>query len=268
MPGLLGTRSLARRGRRASRRRRPVAAPGQAERRSVVMAVRPRRAHALALHSDRRRMSCCNGRRRLNSGRRLRRRITARHGPDQVTRVGKADQNGPSRPASGPGVRVARLPSGRRPSTRGGHGNPGGGGVDPVRAADGAVTLMERLWPALEQIDTSSGMLGTAVNKAIDELIPLLIAAPADQKLRAKWLERLYQAVLDDGVQYLWQVEARWGRSPIILHCGTTTSTSSCRCCDEFGLTAGLVAMSSARTFACRHCWRRGDMRTSWRSWR
>ncbi len=83
--------------------------------------------------------------------------------------------------------------------------------VDPVRAADGAVTLMERLWPALEQIDTSSGMLGTAVNKAIDELIPFLIAAPADQKLRAKWLERLYQAVLDDGVQYLWQVEARWG---------------------------------------------------------
>ena len=83
--------------------------------------------------------------------------------------------------------------------------------VDPVRAADGAVTLMERLWPALEQIDTSSGMLGSAVNKAIDELIPLLIAAPVDQKLRAKWLERLYQAVLDDGVQYLWQIEARWG---------------------------------------------------------
>ena len=38
---------------------------------------------------------------------------------------------------------------------------------DPVLAAEGAVTLLERLSPALEQIDSSSGATGTAVNEAI-----------------------------------------------------------------------------------------------------
>jgi hypothetical protein len=82
---------------------------------------------------------------------------------------------------------------------------------DRVLAADGVVALMERLWPALEHIDTSSGALGNAVNRALDELIPLLIAAPADVARRAAWLERLFQAVMDDGVQYLVPVEDRWG---------------------------------------------------------
>ncbi|MBK4717628.1 hypothetical protein JJL56_01980 [Azospirillum sp. YIM DDC1] len=75
--------------------------------------------------------------------------------------------------------------------------------IDPLTAGEGALALMERLWPAFEQIDTSTGALGSAVHKALDEVIPILIAAPADPKTRAKWLERLYQAVLDDGVQYL-----------------------------------------------------------------
>ena len=34
---------------------------------------------------------------------------------------------------------------------------------DPVLAADGAVTLFERLSPALEHVDSSSGAIGTAV---------------------------------------------------------------------------------------------------------
>jgi hypothetical protein len=37
---------------------------------------------------------------------------------------------------------------------------------DPVLAADGAVSLLERLSPALERIDSSSGASGTAVNHA------------------------------------------------------------------------------------------------------
>jgi hypothetical protein len=32
--------------------------------------------------------------------------------------------------------------------------------ADPVAAGDGCVALMERLWPALQHIDTSSGALG------------------------------------------------------------------------------------------------------------
>jgi len=82
---------------------------------------------------------------------------------------------------------------------------------DPVLAAEGCVSLMERLWPALEGIDTSSGALGGAVHRTLDELIPVLISAPADVLTRSAWLERLFQAVMDDGVQYLSPVEDRWG---------------------------------------------------------
>ncbi len=82
---------------------------------------------------------------------------------------------------------------------------------DPVQAAEGCVSLMERLWPALEGIDTSSGALGGAVHRTLDELIPVLISAPADVPTRSAWLERLFQAVMDDGVQYLSPVEDRWG---------------------------------------------------------
>jgi hypothetical protein len=82
---------------------------------------------------------------------------------------------------------------------------------DPVAAADGCVALMVRLWPALQHIDTSSGALGTAVHSTLEELIPLLIAAPANRDTRAKWLERLFDAVQEDGVEYLDPVSERWG---------------------------------------------------------
>ncbi len=82
---------------------------------------------------------------------------------------------------------------------------------EPVVAADGGVRLMEKLWPALEHVDSSSGALGSAVNKALDDLIPLIIKAPADPKTRDKWLERLWQAMEDDGVDYLGPVGDRWG---------------------------------------------------------
>ena len=181
-------------------------------------------------------------------------------------RSGRTATNGLSRPASGPRVRVTGS-SGCRRLHEAGTEIQAVARVDPARAADGAVTLMERLWPALEQIDTSSGMLGTAVNKAIDELIPFLIAAPADQKLRAKWLERLYRRSSMTACHSL-AGRGALGRDRVRPALRTTTSTNSCRCCDEFGLTTGRAAMSSARTFACRHCWRRGAIRTSWKSWR
>jgi hypothetical protein len=82
---------------------------------------------------------------------------------------------------------------------------------DPVLGAEGAVRLMEKLWPALEHIDTSSGALGSAVNKALDALIPIIVEAPADETIRNKWLDRLWQAMEDDGVDYLGPVGDRWG---------------------------------------------------------
>jgi len=82
---------------------------------------------------------------------------------------------------------------------------------DPVLAGEGCIALMERLWPALQGIDSSSGALGRAVNRTLDSLIPMLITAPAELDIRTKWLERLYEAVCNDGVQYLTPVEERWG---------------------------------------------------------
>ncbi len=82
---------------------------------------------------------------------------------------------------------------------------------DPVLGAEGAVRLMEKLWPALEHVDSSSGVLGNAVNKALDALIPIIIRAPADDKTRSQWLDRLWQAMADDGVDYLSPVGDKWG---------------------------------------------------------
>ena len=83
--------------------------------------------------------------------------------------------------------------------------------ADPVLAAEGAVALMGRLWPALQDIDTSSGALGNAVNGTLVRLIPVLVSAPADRTTRTKWLERVFEAMQADGVQYLSPVEDRWG---------------------------------------------------------
>lgn len=82
---------------------------------------------------------------------------------------------------------------------------------DPLLAGEGVVSLMERLWPALEGIDSSSGALGRAVNRTLEELIPILIAAPADVATRSTWLDRLFEAVMEDGVDYLAPVKDRWG---------------------------------------------------------
>jgi hypothetical protein len=82
---------------------------------------------------------------------------------------------------------------------------------DPVLGAEGSVRLIEKLWPALEHVDSSSGALGSAVNKTLDALIPIIVEAPADGKTRNKWLDRLWQAMADDGVDYLSPVGDRWG---------------------------------------------------------
>ena len=82
---------------------------------------------------------------------------------------------------------------------------------DPVAAGDGVVSLMERIWPAFQGIDTSSGALGAAVFRTVNELIPILTVASADHATRRKWLERLFEAVQNDGVEYLAPLEDRWG---------------------------------------------------------
>ena len=53
---------------------------------------------------------------------------------------------------------------------------------DPLLGAEGAVTFLERVSPALEQVDSSSGAIGTAVHHAIEELVPVIAGAPVDRK--------------------------------------------------------------------------------------
>src|ERR1022692_4850805 len=55
---------------------------------------------------------------------------------------------------------------------------------DNLLAAEGAALLLERISPALEQVDSSSGAIGSAVNRAIETLVSVIVAAPADAKTR------------------------------------------------------------------------------------
>jgi hypothetical protein len=82
---------------------------------------------------------------------------------------------------------------------------------DPVLAADGAVLLLERISPALENIDSSSGAIGTAVNNAIAQLVPIIVDAPADARTRERWLERLWEAYQADEMPYIEQLGDHWG---------------------------------------------------------
>jgi hypothetical protein len=82
---------------------------------------------------------------------------------------------------------------------------------DPILAAEGAVLLLEKLSPALEQVDSSSGAIGTAVNNAIETLIPFIAEAPADEATRSRWLERLWKAVEEDDIPYIELLPEYWG---------------------------------------------------------
>ncbi|HCX33274.1 MAG TPA: hypothetical protein DHV08_06795 [Rhodocyclaceae bacterium] len=82
---------------------------------------------------------------------------------------------------------------------------------EPVLAAEGAITLLEKLSPALEQVDSSSGALGSAVNKAIDTLVPIIVKADVEPKQRQRWLERLWQALQNDEMPYIELLGDYWG---------------------------------------------------------
>lgn len=88
---------------------------------------------------------------------------------------------------------------------------------DDLLAAEGAVLFLEKISPALEQVDGSSGVIGTTVNKAIIALVPIIADASADRKLRASWLERLFEAHGEDQIPYIESLADYWGEL-----CGTS----------------------------------------------
>jgi tetratricopeptide (TPR) repeat protein len=82
---------------------------------------------------------------------------------------------------------------------------------DKVLAAEGAVLFLEKVSPALEQVDSSSGAIGTAVNRAIAALVSIIAAAPAPEKTRDTWLDRLWEAFQEDQIPYIERLGDYWG---------------------------------------------------------
>ena len=82
---------------------------------------------------------------------------------------------------------------------------------DPATAAEGAVLFLEKLSPALNQVDGSTGALGNATFEAVQELVPILSNASVDSATRMKWLDRLFEAVQDDDPPYIEHLGDHWG---------------------------------------------------------
>src|SRR5690606_32204067 len=82
---------------------------------------------------------------------------------------------------------------------------------DPASAAEGAVLLLEKLSPALCQIDSSSGALGNATYATVQELAPLISNAPVSASMRQKWLDRLFEAIQEDDPPYIESLGDHWG---------------------------------------------------------
>ena len=82
---------------------------------------------------------------------------------------------------------------------------------DPALAGEGVIELFVRLYPALMHIDSSSGALGTAMNKTIDTLMPILIKADWNMNTRGKQLDKLYDAIIEDGWGTFDDLRDHWG---------------------------------------------------------
>ncbi len=81
----------------------------------------------------------------------------------------------------------------------------------PVLAAEGAIVLLEKLSPALMNVDSSSGALGSMVNCAIKTLVPILVQADVDPATRQRWLDRLWDAIQEDEMPYIEVLADFWG---------------------------------------------------------
>ena len=82
---------------------------------------------------------------------------------------------------------------------------------EPALAAEGAVLFLEKISPAIEQVDSSSGAIGSLVSGAIDTLVPIIAKASVAASIRQQWLQRLWQALQDDNIPYIERLGDYWG---------------------------------------------------------
>jgi hypothetical protein len=83
-------------------------------------------------------------------------------------------------------------------------------------------------------VDSSSGAIGNAVYQTIEDLVPIIVAAPADDRLRDRWLRRLETAIQADDIPYLELLPDYWGELCV-------TAERASRWADEF---IGIVRLS------------------------
>jgi hypothetical protein len=127
---------------------------------------------------------------------------------------------------------------------------------EPILAAEGAVLLLEKLAPAIAQVDSSSGGIGSAVNRAMETLVPIIAKADVSRAVREKWLERLFDALQEDDMPYLEYLGEFWGilcaTPEIAAHWADymsptlTTMWDHCARSGEYGYYKGTTACLSA----------------------
>lgn len=83
--------------------------------------------------------------------------------------------------------------------------------TEPEIAGEGIVLFFEKLIPAIEGIDSSSGSIGNATNKAVERLSEVFKSLLLEIPLRKALLERIFQAFQNDGYGYLDQIGDAWG---------------------------------------------------------
>lgn len=134
---------------------------------------------------------------------------------------------------------------------------------EPVLAAEGAVLFLEKLAPAIEHVDSSSGGIGSAVNRAIETLVPIIVKADVSSAVREKWLDRLWDTLQEDDMPYLEYLGERWGElctTPELaskwadyLSPTLTTMWDHCARSGEYGYFKGTSACLSAFYAAGRY---------------
>jgi hypothetical protein len=134
---------------------------------------------------------------------------------------------------------------------------------EPLLGGEGAVLFLEKLAPAIEQVDSSSGRIGSAVNRAIEAIVPIIAKAAVSRLVRDKWLERLWDALQEDDMPYLEYLGEFWGElcttSEIAskwadyLSPTLTTMWNHCASSGEYGYFKGTTACLSALYAAGRH---------------
>lgn len=134
---------------------------------------------------------------------------------------------------------------------------------EPVLAAEGAVLFLEKLAPAIEGVDSSSGSIGSAVNRAIETLVPIIAKPDVARVVREKWLDRLFEALQEDHMPYLEYLGEFWGElcaTPEIaakwadyLSPTLTTMWDHSARTGEYGYSKGTIPCLSALYAAGRH---------------